>query len=101
MSKSSIDRSKILPDHGLAAFSVTLANELLDLLDCFVARQHATECEETRLHDRVDAVAELALSRDAGGVDGEDLQPFIDDHLLHRGRQVLPNVFIWTIDQER
>src|SRR5688572_19491587 len=101
MSKGRIHCRKVLPHDRLATLAVTLSNELLDLGYRFLARQHAAEREETRLHDRVDAIAKLTLPRHAVGVDGIDLQPLVDDRLLDGVRQMVPHFrfFIWTIGQ--
>ena len=60
-------------------------------VDRFIAWQHTAEREETRLHDRVDAIAELLFFRNAVGIDCIDLDLFVDDRFLNRPRQVLPN----------
>ena len=57
--------------------------QLLDPVNRFLAWQHAAQGKETRLHDRVDPVAKLALSRHAVGVDCIHLQPLLDNYFLH------------------
>ncbi len=102
VSESCVDRCEVLANDWLTAFSVTLAYELLDLGYCFIARQHATECEETRLHDRIDPVAKLTLSRHAGSVDRINLESLLDNHFLDGLRQMIPDLgfFVRAVDQQ-
>jgi hypothetical protein len=81
---------EVLPNNRFPSFAVALADELFDLLERFFARQHAAQREETRLHNRIDAIAELRLPRHASRVDNEYFQPLIDDRLLNRTRELVP-----------
>src|SRR6185369_15404643 len=75
MRERCVYRGEVLSNHGLTTFSVALANELLDFRYRFLAWQHAAQCKETRLHDRVDAITKLALLCYAARIDCIDLQP--------------------------
>src|SRR3569832_165822 len=99
MCERSVDCGEVLAHDCLASFAVGLADELLDLGDCFVTLEHAAEREEARLHDGIDPVTELTPPRNAGGVDRKNLELFLDDDLLSRGRKMLPNVVERAVNQ--
>src|SRR6185295_8360435 len=86
MRKGRIDSGEVLYDHGLAAFSVSFPDRVFDLLNGFIARKYATDCEEASLHDGVNSVAELIGFRDCIRINCEDLNLLFDDCLLQRSR---------------
>ena len=86
-----VDRSEVALDDDAATAGVRLLDVLLDEADRLIARQHARQHEEARLHDGVDARTEADLASDAAGVDDVDLQRLVDDLLLHFARQALPH----------
>src|SRR4026208_6074 len=100
MRKCGIYRGEILPYDNFTSFTVTLSNELLDLGSRFLARQHAAQREEAGLHDRIDAVTELAVSSNTVRIYRINPELLLDDHLLHGRQQVVPHVFVRTIDQQ-
>ena len=69
MCQRRIDGREVLADDRLAALAVGFSDRLFDFHDRFIARQHAADREKARLHDRVDAIAELILLSNRIGVD--------------------------------
>ncbi len=87
-----IDRGQVHLDDRFTFAAVGLADRLLDLLDRLIARQHAGDGEEADLHDRVDAAAHPGVARHSVGVDHVEFQLFVDDLLLDRARQLIPDL---------
>ena len=86
-----IHGGKVLLHHRFAALAVGLLDGLLDLLDRFVARQHAADGEEAGLHDGVDARAHAGFARHLVAVDHVELD-LLAQHLLLRGLgQLVPD----------
>ena len=82
-----------VPAHDLGpALAVGLLDRLLDVVDRFVARQHAGDREEAGLHDGVDARAHAGALGEVVGVDGEEAELLLDDLLLHLARQLVPDL---------
>jgi len=71
---------------GLAAFAVGLGDGFFDGRDRLLARQNATQREETGLHDGVNAAAHAVFVRHLEGVDDEETQLLSEDRFLHRTR---------------
>ena len=69
MCQRRIDGREVLAHDRLAALAIGLSDRLFDFHDRFIARQHAADREKARLHDRVDAIAELILLSNRIGVD--------------------------------
>ena len=92
MRQGVVHRGKILFDECFSALAVGFADCLLDLVDRLFARQHSADREEAGLHDRVDAVAHSRIASHRVAVNHKKLQLFVDDCLLHRSRQVIPDV---------
>ena len=84
--------AKFLAHHRLALAAVGLADRLLDVVDRRLARQHAGDREEAGLQDGVGAPAEPDVAGDLRGVDDEEAEPLVDDLLLHRARQAVPDL---------
>lgn len=65
-------------------------------------RYDGGQLEEGHLHHGIDAVAELALAGNLGGVDGVEARVFLAQHLLHLLRQPLPDLIgvVGTVEQE-
>src|SRR5712691_11459103 len=68
MCQRRIDGREVLADDRLAALAVGFSDRLFDFHDRFIARQHAADREKARLHDRVDAIAELIVFSNRVGV---------------------------------
>ena len=79
MSKSVVDGSEVLFDHGFAALPIGVADRVFDSLDCFFAREDTANSEEASLHDGVDATGHARFPRDLVGIDDIELQPLFDD----------------------
>jgi hypothetical protein len=82
----SVDRGKVLRDHGLALTAIGFANRFLDVRNCRFARQNAGNREEAGLKHRVGARAETDIAGDLGRIDDEEAQAFFDDLALHGTR---------------
>ena len=65
----------------------------LILRDGLVVGQDVGQGEEAGLHDGVDALTHAGGLGHLAGVDGIDLQLLVDDVLLHRARQLVPQLF--------
>src|SRR5690606_6885390 len=85
-----IDRGVIAPDDLIALAAPCLRDRLLDAFESTISRQDIGEREEARLHDRVDATAQAALTRDPACIDREKAKVFRDHDLLHLERQAIP-----------
>lgn len=82
---------------------VGLGDRVLDGLDRVVLGKHATDLEVAGLQHRVGAVAQAHRTGHLTGVDRIHLQVEVDDLLLHRGRQMAPDVLggVRAVDQHR
>src|SRR6185295_11778099 len=87
-----VHRCEVLQHDGLTALTVGLTNRLFDPRYGLVARQHAADGEEARLHDGVDAIAHPRFFGDRICIDREDLDVLVNDRLLNSSRQMFPNV---------
>ena len=94
--------AKFLRTTSLALVAVALLDRVLDAGDRLLARQHAGDREEAGLQHGVDAAAEPHLARDLGRVDDEEAQLLVDDLLLHRARQMVPDLVraVGAVEQE-
>ena len=92
MFECGIDRRKILAYDRLSTFSVSLAYGFLDSVDRFIGLEHSADRKEAGLHDGIDAIAELLFLSHSIGIDGVDLDAFLNDLLLDRARQLIPNL---------
>ena len=97
-----IHGGEILLHHRFAALLVGLLDGLLDGGDGFLARQHAADGEEAGLHDGVDAASHARFFGHRIGVDDVELQLLIEQLLLHRDRQVVPDFLrrVRAVEQE-
>ena len=97
-----VHRGEILLYHGLAALAVGLLDGVLDGVDGFVARQHAADGEEAGLHDGVDAPAHAGVLGHLVAIDHVELEFLVDDLLLHRSGQVVPDLVrpVGAVEQE-
>ena len=89
--QGSVDRGEVLIDDRLPLARVCLADRLLDVADRLLARQNAGDGEEAGLQNGVGPRTQADLARDGGGVDDEQAQFLVDDRLLHRPRQSIPD----------
>src|SRR5690606_23967474 len=78
VSEREIDRGVIAPDDLIALAAPCLRDRLLDAFESTISRQDIGEREEARLHDRVDATAQAALTRDPACIDREKAKVFRD-----------------------
>ena len=90
--KRFVHRREILGDHRLALCEPYVLR--IDSLMCRspLARQHAGDGEEAGLQHGVGARPEPDLLGDLAGVDDEKAQLLVDDLLLHRARQMVPDL---------
>ncbi len=68
-----VDGGEVLGHNRFTTLAVGLLDGLLDLLDGFVARQHAADGEEAGLHDGVDARAHAGFAANLVAVDHIEL----------------------------
>ena len=87
-----VDRRIVAFEQPAALAAVRLGDHLLDLCECRVGVDHPGDGEEARLHDGVDAPAHVGLLSNPVRVDHVDLQPLVDDLLLHLARQAVPDL---------
>ena len=73
MSEGRVDGGEVLGDHGFAALAIGLLDGFLDLLDGFIAGQHAADGEEAGLHDGVDAGAHAGFAGYGVAIDDIEL----------------------------
>lgn len=97
-----VDRLVVLAHDGLAALAVGLFYRMLDGGDGFLAREHAADREEARLHHGVDAAAHARLRANLVAVDDVEAELLLDDVFLHDAREVIPHFVgpIGTVEQE-
>ena len=102
MIKRCIDGREVFINDRLAFRAIRLVNRFLDLFDGLVAGQDTGQCEETRLHHGIDALAHSCLKRHACRVDGMQVDAAINNNFLRRSRQLIPHLIgrIRTIEQE-
>jgi hydrogenase maturation protein HypF len=82
----------ILSNDRFAVARIGLTDRLLDLLDRIRARQNARNSEKAGLQHGVDTCPETDLASDLGSIDHKEAQPLVDDPLLYRARQLIPNM---------
>ena len=87
-----VDRVQIRLDDGGATLGVGLGRAVLGQSQRLLHREHVGQPEEAGLHDRVHPLAEPGGAGHRGGIDGVDVQALGQNHRLHRGRQVLPQL---------
>ena len=87
-----VDGREVALHDLLAALAVGLLHEGLDGGDGLRLRQDAGELEEAGLHHGVDAVAHAHLVGHGKGIDDVELDVLLDDLLLHRAGQLLPDL---------
>ncbi len=87
----------------LALAAVGLLDGVFDLLDGLLARQHAGEREEAGLHDGIDARAHAGGLGDADRVNHVELDLLLDQGLLGRPRELVPDLVhaVVRVEQER
>jgi hypothetical protein len=90
--EGAIDRREILIDELRSLAAVGRKDGLLDPGDRLLARQHARDREEARLHHRIDTSGHAGVRRDPVGVDHEHADALADDFSLYPLWQVVPRV---------
>jgi hypothetical protein len=72
------------------------------MADRLVARQQARDREEAGLQDGIGSRAKPGITRDLRGVDDVEAQMLVDDRLLYRARQTIPDLVLseGTVQQE-
>src|SRR6266487_3284792 len=97
MSQRLIDGLEVLSHHRLSTLAVGLLNAVFNVCNRFLAWQDATDGEEARLHDGVDAPFQTDAIGDLVRIDHKQAQLFGRRRLLHLLGQMLPDS-IWAID---
>ena len=103
MGHSRVHRLEVALDNRLAPFAVAFADGLFDAGDGLVLGQHAADGEEARLHNRIDAHAQIQLRSQGVGVDVVELQLLALDLLLDHPGQLLPDLLrrVGRVEQNR
>ena len=91
MGEGCVDGGEVLGDNGFAALAVGLLDGLLDLLDGFIARQHAADGEEAGLHDGVDAGAHAGFAGYGVAIDDIELDLLAQHALLGALGELVPD----------
>src|SRR5205823_1482880 len=97
-----IDGLEVVLDHGLTTLAIGLLDALFDLSNRLLLRQNAADGEETGLHHGVDASTHPNTAGYLVGVNYVEMQPFVENLLLHFRWQMIPDLFrfIDAIEQE-
>ena len=91
VSQSASTAAKFLANNRFAALAVGLLDGLLDLLDGFIAGQHATDGEEAGLHDGVDTGAHAGFARHGVAIDDVELDLLVHHLLLRAPGELVPD----------
>src|ERR1700719_253271 len=102
MSQRLIDGLEVLLHHRLSPLAVALFDALFNLCNRFLAWQDATDGEEARLHDGVDAPFQTDVIGNLVSIDHKQAQLCRRRRLLHLVGQMLPDSFraIDAVEQE-
>ena len=102
VSQRSINGSKVLLNDSITFLAISFLNSIFNLGNSFIFRQNVRNCEEASLHDGVNALTHTGFTSNVYGVDGVEVQFFIDDFFLNFNRQLIPDFFfaVRSVQQE-